>query len=73
MEIIRAINGEENFKVTEEPSETQAGAFWMHLVPNCGVDVVGCSVEVDFWYLDLESLELRFEVNNDTVEGLSND
>lgn len=45
----------------------------MHLVPNCGVDVVGCSVEVDFWYLDLESLELRFEVNNDTVEGLSND
>jgi hypothetical protein len=45
----------------------------MHLVPNCGVDVVGCSIEVDFWYLDFDSLELSFKVDNDTVEGLSND
>ena len=76
MEVIQSILGgadERSFVVKEEPSETELGSFRVCIAPHCGMEIAGCSVELEMTYMDLDTTEMRFEVLHDRAEGLSDE
>ena len=56
MEIISSIYGAESLTDMEQPSETELGSFTVRVEPNCGTDVIGCSVELTFYYQSEDSI-----------------
>ena len=73
MEIISSFIGiESHFTVVEEPSETATGQFHVLIEPNCGMDIAGCSMEIQVTYRDLDSQQnIDYEILNDADTGLT--
>ena len=56
------------------PSETEPGAFRVLLRPNCGADLAGCFIEMNFNYVSVSSaIDIEYEVLPDTAVGLTAD
>ena len=62
------------FNYVEMPSETEPGSFRVLLRPNCGADLAGCFIEMNFNYTSVHSaIDIEYEVLPDTAVGLDND
>ena len=75
MEVLKSLvhDGEnENFNYIEMPTETEPGSFSVLLRPNCGADLAGCFIEMNFNYTSVHSaIDIDYEVK--TAVGLNND
>ena len=49
------------------------GQFKVRIMPPCGMDVAGCSVELLASYIHLDSQELFFEILPDEIVGLTDE
>ena len=74
MEVVKSLvdDGENgNFNYVEMPSETEPGSFRVLLRPNCGADLAGCFIEMNFNYMSVSSaIDIEYEVLPDTAVGL---
>ena len=60
----------EEFEVLEECTDTDPGSFKVKLVPNCGQEEAGCSVELRVQYKE-EYPDADYEILEATADGLS--
>ena len=68
MEIINSLYGQDdNYTMIVEPSATETGSFSLRIEPNCGTETVGCSIEMQMTYQDVESMDLMYEINFDSA------
>ena len=77
MEVVKSlVDDGENvyFNYVEMPSETEPGSFRVLLRPNCGADLAGCFIEMNFNYTSVHSaIDIEYELLPDTAVGLDND
>ena len=60
----------EKFDVLEEATEDTPGSFQLKLVPNCGEEEAGCSIELRVRYKE-EYPDAEYEIVEDTADGLT--
>ena len=77
MEVVQSLvnDGDDgNFNYIEMPSETEPGSFRVLLRPNCGADLAGCFIEMNFNYTSVHSAtDIEYELLLDTAVGLNNE
>ena len=72
IEIVKSLLADEEcFEEIEMPSEEHAGQFIVKMLPYCGTEVAGCLVEMKISFLDVDSVELSYELLQDKAAGLS--
>ena len=59
--------------ILEEPTDSQPGSYRVRLGPDCGMDIAGCFIEVEMRWLEVDTMEMYYEVLTETAEGLSDE
>ena len=57
----------------EQPTKNQKGAIRVRIMPNCGMETAGCSVELQIFYVDFDSTEVCYELQPESAIGLTNE